>query len=131
MAKPENGRILLSVLYAVTALCMAGFFDGLYAGEPITRHRALIYLASGSLGLFLAASVLSFFKRKVGLGIGLLAAILAWPFFAIQLAVLPWYELSWYLRYRFDSWTTLLTLIVSSIFTLAQIRSLVRTQSAT
>jgi hypothetical protein len=119
-------KIISAVIYLATVLFVGMFFDGLFGGEPITRHKSLVYAATFGLILFAASCVLSFFSQRFAVIIGLTAAVLSWPLFAIELFAVPWGDLVWFTRYRPDTLAAILVLIMSSAYSVYALRALVR-----
>jgi hypothetical protein len=119
-------RLVCTLIYAATTFCLGEFFDGLYGGEPIIYHLGLIHVATAGAVLFAVACVLSLFTLRFGIMCGLLAGILSWPYFAIQLSGVPWGNLIWFARYRPDTLAAIVTLIASSLYSAVHLRRLVR-----
>ena len=121
-------KILSAVIYATTALALAQFLDDLYAGEPVTDHLGLIYLAIAGTILFAAACILSLFTLRVGVVCGLGGGILSWPVFAIAIPRIPWGSVVSIFPY--SNWryvlTAILALVVSSAYTVNRLRVLLR-----
>lgn len=124
-------KILSGIIYATTALALAQFLDGLYAGEPITHHLGLIHLAIAGTILLAAACVLSLFTQRVGIVCGLAGAILAWPYFAVGITSIPWGSVVSIFPY--SNWafvlTSILALVVSSVYSANRLRVLLRGRS--
>jgi hypothetical protein len=118
-----------ALVYAVTAFILAGFFEGLYGGEPIIYHVRLIHAATAGAVLFVAAFALCLFTLRFGIVCGLLAGILSWPYFAVQMFGLPWHDLMWFARYRTDTLAAIAALILSSIYSVYTLRVLRRLSS--
>lgn len=76
-------KIVSAVVYSLTALDFASFFDSLYGAGPVTRHLGLIYVAIIGAVLFAVASVLSLFNLRIGIACAFAACILS-------LAVFRW-----------------------------------------
>src|SRR5436305_786544 len=110
-----KNRPLSILLYAATAVCLGAFFDGLYGGEPIVRHLALIHVATAGAALFAVACLICFFTLRVGSICGLLACGLSWCYFGIEVAAVPWRDLIWFSRFRSDTLFALVALTVSSV----------------
>ena len=125
-------RILAAVVYVITAVALAGYFDGVYGGEPITRHLGLIHTATAGATLFAVACLLSLFTLRFGVICGLVASILAWPFFGPIMVAIPWGRILQMLPYArwADTLAAILMLTISSIYSLAQLRSLFRSPAA-
>ncbi len=124
-------KILSAVIYATTALALAQFLDGLYAGEPITHHRALIHLAIAGTILFAAACILSLFTLRVGVVCGLAGGILSWPCFAVGMTAIPWRSVVSIFSYSNWSFvlTSILALVVSSAYSVNRLRVLLRSRN--
>jgi hypothetical protein len=121
-------KILSGAIYATTAFALAQFFDALYAGEPVTDHLGLIYLAIAGTILFAAACILSLFTVRVGVVCGLGGGVLSWPAFAIAIPTIPWGSVVSIFPYA--NWpfllTAILALVVSSVYSVNRLRVLVR-----
>jgi hypothetical protein len=119
-------KTISAIVYAVTALVLAGFFDGLYGGEPLIYHLLVIYAATAGAALFVVACVLCLFSLQFGIVCGLLAGILSWPYFAIQAFGAPWGNLIWFARYRPDTLAAICVLILSSAYSVYALLALRR-----
>jgi hypothetical protein len=121
-------KIISAVIYASTAFVLAEWFDALYGGEPLTDYVGLIHLATAGTVLFAAACILSLFTLRVGVVCGLAGGVLSWPYFAIPIPIIPWSKLVSILPY--SNWlnvlTAILVLVVSSIYSVSQLRLLLR-----
>ena len=125
-------RIFSAVIYAITTLALAAFFDGLYRGEPIPRHLAPIYAATAGVALFAVASVLLLFSLRFGAICGLAANVLSWPYFGLQLVTIPWghvLEVLPYARWA-ETYAAILVLIISSAYSVSHLRFLLRAPAA-
>jgi hypothetical protein len=123
-------RAILAAIYAITTLCLGSFLDYLYNGEPITRHLGLIHAATVGAILFAVACVLSVFSLRLGIVCALVACILSWSYFCIQLSIIPWGDLIWFARYRPGTLAAILSLIVSSAYSVIMARLVFRPSSA-
>lgn len=125
-------KIISAVVYAASAYALAEFFDGLLGGEPFTGPvPKLIYLAIAGTVLFFLACILSLFSWRVGVFCGSAGGVLSWPCFAVSLPAIPWGSLFSILPY--SNWSNLLmailTLVVSTTYSLNQLRQLLRRDS--
>jgi hypothetical protein len=122
-------RILSAVVYAITTLAVAGFFDGLYGSAPVTHHLGLIHTAIAGTILYASACLLSLFTLRFGVICGFLASILSWPFFGILVYAIPWRSLAPLLvespTWR-DQFAAILMLIIATAFSLEQLWFLFR-----
>jgi hypothetical protein len=118
-------KIISVAIYAITTLALWGFFDGLYGGEPITRHLSLIHAATAGAILFAVACVLSSFSLRFGIACALAACILSWPFFAGELSAIlrVWRSLFSVVHYSpwGDRLAAVLMLTISSIYSVVQL----------
>jgi hypothetical protein len=118
-------KVISAVIYAVTTLALAAFFDGLYGGESLTRHLVLIHVATAGAVLFAVACVSCIFSPRFGIVCALAACILSWPFFSGNLfAILKvWRSLFSVVHYSNwgDSLAAVVTLIISSIYSLSRL----------
>ena len=117
-------KILSVVIYATTALALGQFFDALFAGEPVTDHLGLIYLAIAGTILSATACILSLFTLRVGVVCGLGGSILSWPCFAVAMPTIPWgsvVSIFPYSNWRFLL-TSILALVVSSTYSVNRLR---------
>ncbi len=118
------------VIYAITALALAYYFDSLYGAGPVARHLELIHTAIAGAILFVVACVLSVFSLRFGTVCALAACVLWWPFFSSNLfAILSvWRSLFSILHH--SNWEaslqSVLMLIISSIYSLSRLRLLLR-----
>ncbi|MGB9105850.1 MAG: hypothetical protein WCC59_13900 [Terriglobales bacterium] len=126
-------KLIPAVVYAATAFAFAGFIDGLYGGEPITHHLGLIHVATAGAILFAVACVLSLFTPRVGVVCALVGGVLSWPYFAIQVFAIPWGSIVSILPYANwqDLLTAILALVVSSVYSVNQLRLLFRGRNDT
>jgi hypothetical protein len=123
-------KIISLVIYAITTFALAGFFDGLYGGEPIPHRMWLIwvqiYAASAGTVLFAVACVLSPFSLRFGIACALAACLLSWPFFAGQLSAILSVWRSLFSTVHYPAWgdrlAAVLMLILSSIYSVVQLR---------
>lgn len=123
-------KILTALIYATAAFALAQFFDDLYAGEPITDHFVLIYLAIAGTIFLAAACLLSLFTLRVGVVCGLSGSILSWPCFAIAMPTIPWgsvVSIFPHSNWRFVL-TAILALVVSSAYSVNRMRVLLRSR---
>ncbi len=123
-------KMISAGVYAITAFAFFGYFDGLYGGEPIIYHLRLIHIATGGAILFAVACVLSLFNLRVGNACGIVAAILSWPYFAIELYWIPWSDLAGLAKYRPDTLTAIFCLICSTYYSINRLRLLLEGHSA-
>jgi hypothetical protein len=133
-----NHKIISAVIYAITVLAIANYFDCLSGAEPIPHSPrstwVLIYAAAAGVILFTTACVLSIFRPRLGIICGLAASILSWPFFARELWLILrlWHTLFSVIGYYY--WdarlASVLMLIASSLYSLSQLRLLFRTPVA-
>jgi len=93
-------KIISAAVYTTTALAFAGYFDGVYSGEPIIHHLGLVRAATAGALTFVAACLLSLFSLRSGRVCGVLACLLSWPWFVIELAAIPRGDIIWFARYR-------------------------------
>jgi hypothetical protein len=121
-------KILSVVIYVTTAFALAEFFDGLYGAGPVTLHLGLIHLAIAGTILFAVACILSLFTLRVGVVCGIAGGVLSWPYFAIQLPTIPWGSLVSILPHAnwVDLMIAILVLVVSSVYSVNQLRMLLR-----
>ena len=121
-------KILSAVIYATAAFTLSQFFDSLYGAGPVTSHLGLIHVAIAGTILVAGASISSLFGRRVGIVCGLGGSILSWPYFAIVIPAIPWGSVVSIFPY--SNWAELLTailaLVVSSAYSLNQLRALHR-----
>src|SRR5271157_442627 len=121
------------VIYAVTALALADFFDSLYGAGPVTHYFGLIHTAIAGAILFVVACVFSLFSLRIGIVIALAACILSWPFFAGELLailrVLPVLFSLVHYSYWGARLASVLMLIVSSVYSLGRLRLMFRAQN--
>lgn len=128
-----NQKILSSVIYALTAFTLWGRLEVFY-GEPITHPLfvAMVHATSGGAILFVIAFVMSFFSVRLGVFCGLAAIILSVPFLFVEVGIFPWRHLIEDLGYNFwaDTLAAIIMLIISSAYTLAQLRLWYRARAA-
>jgi hypothetical protein len=117
-----KNRIVAIALYAVTAVCFLLYFEALYTGEPVARHQGMIYAAAAGSVLFGIACILSVVWRRAGAIAALVSAVLSWPYFSVQIWTVPWGNLGWFVRYRIDTAAAILLLIVSTIWSIHDLR---------
>jgi heme exporter protein D len=121
-------KFLSAVIYATTAFALAESFDSLYGAGPVTHELGLIHLAIAGTILFTVACILSLFTLRAAVVCGLAGGVLSWPYFAIPIPTIPWGSLVSILPYA--NWmallTTLLALVVSSVYSVNQLRILLR-----
>jgi hypothetical protein len=117
-------KIISVAVYAITAFAFLGYFDGLYGGEPIIYHLRLIHVATAGAILFAVACVLSLFTPRAGIVCGIVAAILSWSNFAVELYWIPWSNFLWFAKYRPDALTAIFCLICSTYYSINQLRML-------
>jgi hypothetical protein len=121
-------KIITALVYAATAFAFAIYFDSLYGAGPITHDLWFINLATVGMGLFAAATILSFFALRMGLVCAAAGGLLSWPAFAVAMFKIPWARIVSILPY--SNWLDLLmaivTLIVSSVYSVSQALSLFR-----
>jgi hypothetical protein len=122
-------KIVSALVYGITALDLANFFDSVYGAGPISsNYIGLTHVAIAGAILFAVACLLSLFNLRMGITCGLVACILSWPFFAGELSLIlgVWRGLFSVVGYAY--WTARLAsvwmLIVSSIYSLSQLRLL-------
>jgi hypothetical protein len=113
-------RSVSAVIYAITTLSIACFFDGLYGAGPVKHHLELIHVALVGASLFACACVLSIFAVRFGVACGLVACILSWPYFGFLLFATRWSGLT-LLVLRLPQWqdlfAALLLLFIASAYT--------------
>ena len=121
-------KILSLVIYVTTAFALAEFFDGLYGAGPVTHRLGLIHLAIAGTILFAAACILSLFTLRVGVVCGIAGGVLSWPYFAIQMPTIPWGRLASIFphAHSVDLLIAILVLVVSSVYSVNQLRMLLR-----
>jgi len=124
-------KIASAVLYATTVLVLAIWFedvDGMEPG-PITGYFGLIQTAIGGMILLAIACLLSLLTERLTIVCGLVACILSWPYFGPLLFGAPWGRLASLIAglplWR-DEFAAIVMLVVSSVYSVAQLRSLLR-----
>jgi hypothetical protein len=121
-------KIITALVYAATAFAFAIYFDSLYGAGPVTHGLWFIDLAFVGMVLFAVACILSFFALRIGLVCAGAGGLLSWPAFAFAMFKIPWGRIVSILPY--SNWLDLLmaivTLIVSSIYSVSQTPSLFR-----
>jgi hypothetical protein len=120
-----------AIVYGATAIALALFFDGLYAEGP-TRGLGLIHAATVGCVLFAVACLLSFFTLRSAVAGAITAGILSWPLFGPALRTTPWHRVFSIVRYSNwqDLLAAILTLAISSVYSIIQLRSLLRGRNA-
>ena len=119
-------KVISAAVYAITAFAFLGYFDGLYGGEPIIHYLGLIHVATAGAILLAVASVLSLITLRVGIACGIVAAILSWPDFAIELYRVPWSDFLRFAKYRPDTPTAIFCLICSTYYSINRLRLLIQ-----
>jgi hypothetical protein len=121
-------KIISSVVYASASFALAVFWEALYGAGPITGHFGLVYLGIAGACLFAFACVLSLFTPRIAVVCALAAGALSWPYFSTQIPTIPWSRVVEILPYA--NWQFLLTAIlglaVSSVYSLSQLRLVLR-----
>jgi hypothetical protein len=121
-------RLVAALIYATTTVRLFGYGDFLYGAGPRTSHLAHILIAGTSL--FGIACALSFFVPQWATVCALSAAALSWPLLSLQFGRMGWgRNLVWLISYEPDTPTAILSLIVSSVYAICQLRLLLRTGS--
>ena len=129
-------RILSAFIYAATAFALWNYFDGYYARD-LSRVKAvyifLLHASTAGAWLFAISFALSLFRLRFGIGCGLAAGVLAWPYFCTLLPGIPWRHLIEVLPYSdwLAQYMSILMLIISSVYSMAQLRPLLRLPAAT
>ncbi len=122
----KNRRLVAALIYATTTICLFGFVDFLYGAGPRTSH--LVYVLVAGTALFGFACALSFFIPQWATVCALSGAALSWPLLSLQFGRMGWgRNLVWLISYEPDTPTAILTLIVSSVYAICQLRLLLRT----
>jgi hypothetical protein len=126
-ASKKRKKILAAVLYLLSALALAFYFDSLYgAGGPDAHYIDAIYLGMASAIFFAVACSLSLFSARMGLLAGIVACVLSWPFLGIGLLTFPWRALPGVVR--FSLWgpilKALLMLIVANAYSVTEVKRL-------
>jgi hypothetical protein len=116
-------RIAAALLYLLAALALAGYFDALYGAAPVDHRLGLIHAGIAGAILLAVASLMSMFSLRLGAVCGLVAGLLAWPYFGPILMSFPWSRMFEVLGYAMwaDSLAALGTLTIASIYSLTQI----------
>jgi hypothetical protein len=121
-------KIITALVYAATAFAFAMYLDSIYGAGPVTHGLWFIDLATVGMVLFAVACILSFFALRIGLVCAVAGGVLSWPAFAFAMFKIPWGRIVSILPY--SNWLDLLmaivTLIVSSIYSVSQAPSLFR-----
>jgi hypothetical protein len=108
------------------AMCLWEYLDTIYGGEPIIRCRSFVYSATAGLVLFAVACLLCLLTPRWAAICALSGAVLSWPEAALALSAVPWSHLTWFVRYRPENAVAVLCLIVSSAYSVNQVRLLFR-----
>jgi heme exporter protein D len=121
-------KIITALVYASTAFAFAMYFDSLYGAGPVTHGLWFINLATVGMALFAAACILSFFALRTGFVCAAAGGLLSWPAFAVAMFKIPWGRIVSILPYSnwLDLSMAIVTLIVSSVYSVSQARSLFR-----
>jgi hypothetical protein len=119
--------ILSAFIYAATTVALAGYLDGYYArdlGTATTGYLLLLHVSTAGACLFAISFVLSFFNLRFSIITALAASILAWPYFGMLLPWIPWGHLieSLALSDWLDQYISILMLIVSTVYSVVQLR---------
>jgi hypothetical protein len=125
-------KFVSTIIFAITALAIGNFFDGLYGAGPVTHYFGLIHTAVAGAILFVIACAFSLFSSRFGIVCALAACILSWPYFGIQLFAIPWdsiFSLMRYPEWR-DKFAAILGLVISSVYSVTQLRLLWRKPGA-
>jgi hypothetical protein len=125
-------KIISALVYAATAFALAEFLDALYGAGPLTGHVRLVQLAIAGTILFAAACMLSLFALRVGVFCALAGGVLSWPCLVIEVPGIPWGSLlsilpdaNWQ-----DLVIAILALVVSSVYSVTQLRLLLRSRAS-
>jgi hypothetical protein len=114
-------KFLAALLYAAAALATANWLDyGLAEGY---QYKALMEIAVAGSVAFGIAFLVALFKFRFGVIAGSLASCLAWPYFAVLLAFVPWSGLVPFVRYRYhgaDQLVALACLVVVTVYLVVQ-----------
>lgn len=121
-------RISAAVIYAMTSLVLAGYFDSLYGAGPVTHRLGLIHAAFAGALLFVVACAMSLFALRLGVACGVVASILSWPYFGPRLLAIPWSRFIQVLPHAMwaDTYAAILMLIISSAYSAIRLRLLLR-----
>jgi hypothetical protein len=120
-------KVFFAVIYATTSISLLGFFDAFYGAGPVPYHP-LTHCAIGGSVLFAIACVVSLFHLRSGIVCALVASLFCWPFFAGELSMVlrVWRSLVSVVVRDYGMWNdrlaALLTLMLSSAFSLSQLR---------
>jgi hypothetical protein len=120
-------KILAAVIYLLSGLALAFYFDSLYgAGGPDAHHVGLLYLGIASAIFFVVACLLSLFSTPVGPLAGTVACVSSWPYLATALLMFPWLALPGVVH--FGLWGpmlwALLMLIVANAYSVIEVKRL-------
>ena len=75
-------KVVSALVYGITALDFAEFFDSVYGAGPISPHHiALMHTAIAGAIVFALACLFSLFNLRIGVMCGLAACVLSWPLF--------------------------------------------------
>jgi hypothetical protein len=121
-------KLLSVVLYATTSFALAVYWEALYGAGPI-KTSVLMYLAISGTVLFAVSCVMLLISSQVGLSCAITAGLLSWPYFVIHVPTIPWSRLLSAVSNN-SRWLFLLiailALVVTSIYSLNQLRCFVR-----
>jgi hypothetical protein len=116
-------RVAPALLYFFAAFALADYFDALYGAAPVD-HR-LMFVRAGIAGAILLAGafLVSLFSQRLGAVCGLVAGLLAWPYFGPILVNFPWSRMFEVLPYAMwaDSLAALVMLTIATIYSLTKI----------
>lgn len=124
----RNRNLVAALIYATTTMCLFWYIDFLYGAGPRTSH--LLYALIAGTALFGFASSLSCFIPEWATVCALSASALSWPFLSLQFGRMGWgRNLGWLISYEPDTPTAILSLIVSSLYAIHQLRFLLRSDT--
>jgi len=119
----KKRRLVSAVVYATSTITVVGIVDFLYGAAPDVSR--LVYLLIAGIALFGLACALSFFTPRWATICALCAAALLWPLLAPEFGRMNWgRNLGWLIRYEPDTPMAILSLLVSSIYSIRQLRFL-------
>jgi hypothetical protein len=128
-------KIPSAVIFAITVVAFAIWFedvDGMEPG-PITGYIGLIQTAIAGMILLSLACLLSLLTTRVAIVCGLFGCVLSWPYFGPLLFGTPWGRLASLIAgsslWR-DEFAAIVLLMVTSVYSVAQLRSLLRGPNA-
>jgi hypothetical protein len=122
-------KLVAVAVYLVTSLALALYFESLFGAGPVTLRPQLLIGIVGAI-LFVPALVLSIFELRLGVMCGLAASALSWSCLGDVLVSIPWESILRILPYArwADILVAIVMLIISSIYSLAQLRLFFKTQ---